>query len=203
MVVCHIQLKNHSSLIACSVYRPPSSDVHYLGNLCQQLSNLRNRFPNAASWVGGDINLPDIDWSDCSITGHSCSLDINNIFLDFLDDNTLSQMVDFPTRDSNTLDIFVTDRPGLVESCNVVDGISDHEVVLVTSLIAEDLSPPTRRNVYLWCQANFSLIKQTALELCQQYLATHSALTPVDILWNDFMSIFNTYKYNKKLGIFN
>jgi len=70
LVVCHIQLKNHSSLIACSVYRPPSSDVHYLGYLCQLLSNLSNRFPNAAFWVGGDINLPDIDWSDCSITGH-------------------------------------------------------------------------------------------------------------------------------------
>ena len=33
LVVRHIQLKNHSSLIACSVHRPPSSDVHYLENL--------------------------------------------------------------------------------------------------------------------------------------------------------------------------
>jgi len=77
------------------------------------------RFPNAAFWVGGD--LPDIDWSDCSITGHSNSLDINNIFLYFLDDDALSQMVDFPTRDSNTLDTFVTDRPRIVESCSVVE----------------------------------------------------------------------------------
>jgi len=88
-------------------------------------------------------------------------------------------MVDFPTRDSNTLDIFVTDRPGLVESCSVVDGIGDHEVVLVTSSIT---APSNRTTVYLWSQANFSLIKQTALELSQQYLATQSTLTPVDIL---------------------
>ena len=53
-----------------------------------------------------NINFPDIDWSDCSITGHSYALDINNIFSDFLDDNALSQMVYFPTRDSNTSDIF-------------------------------------------------------------------------------------------------
>ena len=79
-----------------------------------------------------------------------------------------------------------------MESCCVVDGISDYEVVLVTSSITADLSPPTRRTAYLWSQANFSIIKQTALKLCQRYLATHSALTPVDILWNDFMSIFKT-----------
>ena len=50
----------------------------------------------------------------------------------------------------------------------------------------------TRRTVYLWSEGNFSLIKQTVLELYQQHLATNSALTPVDIVWNDFMSIFNT-----------
>ena len=83
-------------------------------------------------------------------SGHSYSLDINNIFFDFLDDDALSQMVHFPSRDSNDLDIFVTDRPRLVESCSVVDGISDHEVVLVMSSITADLSPPTRRTVYLW-----------------------------------------------------
>ena len=30
LVACHIQLVNQSSLIACSVYRPPSSDESYL-----------------------------------------------------------------------------------------------------------------------------------------------------------------------------
>ena len=37
------------------------------------------------------------------------SLDLNNSFIDFLDNNALSQTVEFPTWASNTLDIFVTD----------------------------------------------------------------------------------------------
>jgi len=51
LVVCHIQLKNQSSLIVCSVYRPPSSDKQYLGNLCQQLLHIRSKYPNAALWI--------------------------------------------------------------------------------------------------------------------------------------------------------
>ena len=47
-------------------------------------------------------------------------------------------MIEFSTQASNTLDIFVTDCPGLVESCEVVDGISDHEIVLITSQITVD-----------------------------------------------------------------
>jgi len=27
--------------------------------------------PNAVFWVGGDANLPDINWCDGSIAGHS------------------------------------------------------------------------------------------------------------------------------------
>ena len=30
------------------------------------------------------------------------------------------------TRGSNVLDIFITDRPSLVESCDIMDGISDY-----------------------------------------------------------------------------
>ena len=80
LTVCQINLNNHCTLLACSVYHPPSSDELYLENLCQQLTNIRTSFPNAALWIGGDINLPDIKWCDGSIAGHSNSLNLNNIF---------------------------------------------------------------------------------------------------------------------------
>ena len=192
LIVCQVQFSNQCTLLACSIYRPPSSDELYLENLCQQLTNIRSRFPNSALWIGGDINLPDIKWCDGSIADHSNSLDLNNLFLDFLDNNALSQMVDSPTRGSSILDVFITDRPGLLESCHVVDGISDHEVVLVTSSITADLPPPTRRTIYLWSRTDLNLIRETAQSLCQRFTTTHSTSTPIDILWNDFMSICNT-----------
>ena len=45
-------------------------------------------------------------------------------------------MVSTPTRDTNILDIFMTDRYSLVESCDTVDGIGDHEAVFGKSLVA-------------------------------------------------------------------
>ena len=112
-------------------YRPPSSDASYLQELCQQLATIKADYPNSALWIGGDINLPGINWQNSSVTGHSYSVSLNNTFLDYLNDNALSQMVNTPTKGSNILDIFVTNRPTLVGTCDTIDGISDHQAVLV------------------------------------------------------------------------
>jgi len=44
------------------------------------MSITHNSFPDAALWINGNINLPDIDWSDGSIIGHCNLLDLNNTF---------------------------------------------------------------------------------------------------------------------------
>ena len=44
-------------------------------------------------------------------------------------------MATFPTRKSNTLDIFVTNRPGLVNKCIPIPGVWDHKAVYVESTI--------------------------------------------------------------------
>ena len=87
LVACKIQLAYHSSLIACSIYRPPSSSDSYLEDLSNQLSQIHSDHPSSALWIVGDINLPDINWSNSSVSGHSYSLRLNHIFLDFLLDN--------------------------------------------------------------------------------------------------------------------
>ena len=84
-------------------------------------------------WIAGDVNLPDIKWSSHCVSGHNYSLNLNNTFLNFLDNNGLTQTVGSPTRGVNILDIFLTNRPSLTISCKRIDGISDHEAVLVKS----------------------------------------------------------------------
>ena len=105
----------------------------YVIKLCHQLE--LNLSETSILWIGGDANLPDIDWSTNSIQSHHYILSLNNIFLDFLHTNALIQMVDFPTKGPNIIDIFITNRPCLVEVCNTIGGISDHEAALVTSAV--------------------------------------------------------------------
>jgi len=118
------------------------------------------------------------------VDGHSYSLRINNIFLDFLNNNGLTKIINSPTGGSNILDIFVTNRPSIIEPCETVDGISDHEAVLTKSPIRVHLNHPVKRPTYLW-----SLIKQTIQYSCEQFISTYSAATPVNILWDEFSAI--------------
>ena len=39
--------------------------------------------PSSTLWIGGDLNLPDINWSLNAITGHQYPLSFNDHFLAF------------------------------------------------------------------------------------------------------------------------
>ena len=91
-------------------------------------------------------------------------------------------MVTLPTRGSNILDIFITNRPSLVDTCDTIDGISDHEAVLVVSSVVANLSNPSKRMIYLWAQADFNDIQSTVQTLCEGFLDRYSTSTPVDVL---------------------
>ena len=85
--------------------------------------------PNATIWVGGDLNLPNIDWTTNSPSGNNYPLLFCNLVLDLFSEINFTQLVTFPTRESNTLDIFATNRPTLINKCISVPGISDHDAV--------------------------------------------------------------------------
>jgi len=189
LCACQIDLPNNSKLIVCSVYRPPSSDIHYLNDLCKHLESIKQSHPNAVLWIGGDINLPDINWEDNFVEGHAYPMLFNNTFIDFLNNNGLLQMVNSPTRGNNILDIFITNRPATMQSCETIGGISDHEAVLTKSFININLQDPSRRLIYLWSKADFNLIRENIQLLCQDFMSNYSASTPINVLWNKFTDI--------------
>ena len=189
LVACQICLANNPTLIICSMYRSPSSNDQYLDNLCNQLETIIKSHPNSAIWLSGDLNLPDINWCDNCVDGHNYHLNTNHIFLDFLNNNGLTQIVDFPTRGTNTLDIFITNRPSLIDMCIPIDGISDHEAILTKSSVRVQLCHPAKRPIYLWSKTDFNEIRHTILPLCNEFVSTYSAATPINVLWNKFSDI--------------
>ena len=87
LVACHIQHDNHSSFVVCSIYCSPSSGKLYLAELCLQLKLIKNKYLNSAFWIGGHVNLTDIDSSANSIQSHHYTLSSNNNFLNFSSTN--------------------------------------------------------------------------------------------------------------------
>ena len=78
--------------------------------------------------MGGDFNLPDIDWETSEIKGGRYSKTVNQIILDACNDNGLRQTVTEPTRKDKTsgveniLDLFLTSNPNLLTKTEVVSG---------------------------------------------------------------------------------
>ena len=60
---------------------------------------------NMSICVAGDLNLPRMDW----VNNRSPNNDIYIEFSSYFKNNSLVQLVDFPTRGDNVLDVILTD----------------------------------------------------------------------------------------------
>ena len=57
-------------VIVCSFYRPTDNKSEYSQELCNIVKDIHSRFRDHVLWLGGDANLPDIDWKSDTINGH-------------------------------------------------------------------------------------------------------------------------------------
>lgn len=186
---------NNSPLIVGSLYRPPKSDLQYTELLCSTVSKLSIDKPSSALWVGGDMNLPDISWESLSIDGRQYSKAINQSFLDSLENNNLEQIVNFPTRKLNTLDILATNRPSLVNFCRPIPGLSDHDSIVYTNIdcIAKKIKP-IKRKLYIWKKADINEIRIHVRNEITNFVSTYSINTDVEHLWSSFKGIIEETK---------
>ena len=149
-------------------------------NLTNSLKHLCQSNPEAAIWYSGDINLPDIDWETLSICSYQYLKAINESFLDLLDIAGLEQMVDFPTREENTLDVFVTNRPSLTNKCCPLPALSDHTMVFMEVNIQANRRKPPRRKILLWKRADIDSIRKRAHQVSVDFTTKYNTSTPVE-----------------------
>ena len=104
-IYCKIHRKNNPPLIIGCVYRPPDKNLDICRLISREIYDLKSKFKKAIFWVGGDFNLPDINWEKSEISGYNNLLEINQTFLDTFNDTGLQQTVKEPTRGNNILDL--------------------------------------------------------------------------------------------------
>ena len=56
----------------------------------------------------GDFNLPDVEWETCCVRPNSNKRQLHQLFVDIMQDSSLSQIVTEPTRENNILDLIFT-----------------------------------------------------------------------------------------------
>ena len=64
------------------------------------------------------------------------------MLIDIMNDHGLEQLVHFPTREKNTLDLILTSLPGQFQEIHSPDKLSDHDVVSGTLKVYAPPPPP-------------------------------------------------------------
>jgi len=135
--------------------------------------------------IGGDFNLPGIRWGETvSIKDQpSYGYEVNNRFVDVCEILGLTQIVKEPTRNGNTLDLFLVTSPDRCEDINILPGVSDHEGVSIVykQHISRNKKPP--RNVYIFKRADMDAIKHELHNYRNQQFQDHCKEGDVNYTW--------------------
>ncbi|XP_063951801.1 uncharacterized protein LOC135153256 [Lytechinus pictus] len=184
-VFIKLHIDRHQSLVICAMYRPPSSSIAYMNDLCEVIEDINAENRNTVLWLGGDLNLPDINWTTLAIDRNQYQNAVNMRFLDMLHNCGLEQIVDFPTRQNSFLDLFLTNRPTLVYKCSPLPGIGDHDIVSVVSSIKASRRKPVKRKICLWKQADLENLKKDCLVFQNSFTGQYCTSSSVQDMWLD------------------
>jgi len=118
-----VDLNCNQPVIICSFYRPPNKDNLRVNNLCNLFANITSTYPNVSTWFVGDLNLLSIDWKNNCTKDSAYPFVLCDTIINFVQEHGFSQAIDFPTRVDNILDVFITNRPSVLHSCNPIASI--------------------------------------------------------------------------------
>ena len=189
-----VKISKQKKMVISSYYRPPNqSDESYLNKAYDEISTLRKASKKSVFILGGDFNVPDVSWKDNFITSSThYPKRVSETFLDIASDLGLEQMVQFPTRGENTLDLIFTSHPSYQERCKSLPPISersDHDIVLFDTAHQPVRSRPKRRTIYLWKKADTEGIKTAFTKYSVKFFS--SSFTSVDNMWQEIKGTIN------------
>ena len=178
----------HNLVIVASLYRPKHNYADYTVQLINAIDSLVKRHPTEVIWIGGDANLSDINWSSNAVSGNNYEKEISDSFLQAVENCGLDQIVDFPTRDNNLLDIFLTNRHSPIQTCKSLPGISDHEIEHMDSDVRVKFQRPVTRKIWLWSKADIPSMKADMNAFSDEFTDKHSVKADIDTTRSQFSS---------------
>ena len=78
------------------------------------------------------------------------------------------------------LDLFCTNKPGLVKACYSIPGLSDHEGVLTDCDIKAQVSKKPPRKIFMWTKANWDLIRSEVGKFKEKFLSEYTSRSVED-----------------------
>ena len=165
-----IDLFGSKSFLTGACYKPHEHDQHSWEEFSKSLSKASKL--NSNIWVAGDFNLPKMDWDHKCPSPDCKHPSFYRQITEVLNDSTRTQTVSLPTCDSNTLDLFYTTNPTLVQRVSILPGISDHDIVQIQVNTSAKILFQKPRSISLYKKANWDGMNQTLEAYHQDMLVT-------------------------------
>ena len=89
-----------------------------------------------------------------------------------MNDHGLEQLVHFPTREKNTLDLLLTFLPGQFQDFHSPDKLSNYAIVAGTLKVEIPPIKKPRRKVYLYQKGDYESMRKDAIELQRKNIST-------------------------------
>lgn len=179
-----VEIKNRKLTVTweiIGIYRAPNEDLRVLERLVARTSCNSNSAKR--SIIGGDLNLPQVDWNGKADAKSVAEEFINNLVFE----NGFSQVVERPTRGDAILDVYLILPESACTSSSIVQGISDHHgVIIEVDWERSSHIPQPDRVIPVYSKADV-LGLQTFLR--DRYANWASNGNSVERIWNNFKNI--------------
>lgn len=164
-----------------AVYRAPNEGLRVLERLVARTRGNGNT--SKRSIIGGDLNLPHVDWNGKAEGNNAAQALINRLVWD----RGFSQVVEGPTRGDAILDVYLVRPESSLTSSKTVQGISDHQGIILEVDWEEKFFEPQRGRVIPVYKKTDVLGLQTYLR--NSYAEWASNGSSVEQIWNNFKTI--------------
>ena len=137
-----------STVLVGAAYRPDKGGFSNLEKICQSINQIN--LDNVVFL--GDFNFPDVDWD--ALDAPSA---IARYFLEYINNNMLTQLITQPTRGKNILDLVLIDNHDIVQKVYVEEhfSTSDHKMCFVELSIPVPRINHAPRKVYLYSKGDY------------------------------------------------
>jgi len=189
VIWARVSMHGGRTLYVGSFYRQPRTNLDYLKLLDSSIARLDEK--NATVILGGDFNLPDIDWYNGIVRTDSSHPQLHNFFLDLMADRGLEQLVDKPTFERNTLDLLLTNSPASVNRTEILPGMCRHHAILSEFALTPSKVKVKPRKILIHRRANLTKLKSEMGEFVDRFTSRDTENMSCNSLWEEFKTNFN------------
>lgn len=192
-----LQMVNIKPVYIGVFYRQPKLGAEPLRRLQESLSKI-DRSKNPTIWLGGDFNVPDVDWSiPTRKLPSECiySEELTSTLLDLIGEFSLHQLaleVNHVHQTSvhqvlNVLQLLCVTNPEVFPPIDTSPGISDHFILTADPDLKPNFQKVPRRKVYKFAKANVEGLRHQMKAFAETFLQNADNLS-VEENWCRFES---------------